>query len=350
MMLVLFTALAWAAPTLDVVGQCPGAVDVLITDASPNGTIALLSGTPTRSGTLPGGPCAGAPTGLSRPTLRQLRTLGPSGWAVVSLNLPAAACTQALEVLDVGTCASSPAVRIVDPDRDGDGYQNPEAGGQDCDDDDPSINPGAPEWPGNLIDDDCNPNTPDELDCAYDPDPALSLGEPPVLAGMTALHNEVRSRLGQAPLQWNPALAVSAQRWADQCGTGLDPNRSPDAGFAYVAQNLAFGSGAAVTPLWLAELWIAESEDYLVGTPISQSTLQVCGHYTQLVWSSTSAIGCGYAWCANRGVYNLVCNYGAGGNYLGQVPFTCGTDPCHDCDFDGALQTDDADDDDPTVQ
>ena len=47
----------------------------------------------------------------------------------------------------------------VEVDQDGDGTP----AGADCDDTNPHVHPRAPEIPGNGIDDDCNPGTPDEL-------------------------------------------------------------------------------------------------------------------------------------------------------------------------------------------
>lgn len=62
--------------------------------------------------------------------------------------------------VDTGRCSG-----IATVDEDGDGFP----AGEDCDDRNPEIHPGREEIPGNGLDDDCNPATPDEV-----PEGALS--------------------------------------------------------------------------------------------------------------------------------------------------------------------------------
>jgi len=64
-----------------------------------------------------------------------------------------------------GWLESNPVSFVLVGDADGDGYYYPEAYGThaevDCNDNDPAVNPGVSEIPGNGKDDDCNPATPD---------------------------------------------------------------------------------------------------------------------------------------------------------------------------------------------
>ncbi|CAG0883243.1 unnamed protein product [Darwinula stevensoni] len=53
------------------------------------------------------------------------------------------------------------------------------------------------------------------------------------------------------------------------------------------------------------------------------------GHYSQLVWASTYAVGCGYvAYGGGNRLY--VCNYGPSGNSKGATVYGVGT-PCTCC-------------------
>lgn len=143
-------------------------------------------------------------------------------------------------------------------------------------------------------------------------------GEPAGLEGTTAAHNEVRAAHGVAPLEWDPALAVIAQGWADQCvdaeaPTGLidhNPNRS-DTYPVYVGENI-YGSSGGATGTDAVALWVTEEADYDYD---ANTCAGVCGHYTQVVWAATTKVGCGIHDCAGLTFGStVVCDYGPGGN------------------------------------
>ncbi len=144
--------------------------------------------------------------------------------------------------------------------------------------------------------------------------------EPPGLSGITALHNQVRAMVGVAPLTWDPDLAAVAQAWADQCvdveiPIGLiDHNAGRSDNYpGYVGENV-YGSGGTATPSGAVSLWAAEEANYdYASNTCAQG--KVCGHYTQLVWSTTQRLGCGLSSCPGLTYGStIVCDYSPGGN------------------------------------
>ncbi len=147
-------------------------------------------------------------------------------------------------------------------------------------------------------------------------------GEPPGLEGTTAAHNQVRAAHGVPPLVWDPSLAATAQAWAEQCidndaPIGLidhNPNRS-DGHPAYVGENV-YGSSGGASGTDAVALWVSEEADYDYDT---NSCSGVCGHYTQVVWATTTAVGCGIHDCPGLTYGStVVCDYMPGGNTGGR--------------------------------
>lgn len=146
--------------------------------------------------------------------------------------------------------------------------------------------------------------------------------EPAGLVGTTDAHNQVRAAHGVAPLTWDPALAVIAQGWAEQCvdteaPIGLidhNPNRS-DTYPEYVGENI-YGSGGPASGTDAVTLWASEEADYDYA---SNTCSGICGHYTQIVWAATTKVGCGIHTCPGLTYGNsVICNYGPGGNSGGR--------------------------------
>ncbi len=125
-----------------------------------------------------------------------------------------------------------------------------------------------------------------------------------------AEHNRVRAKHCAAPLTWSPKLATVAQQWANSLrDTGCKFGHS---GGQY-GENLAAGTTGALPPSAVVAMWYDEVKGYSFQQPgFSMQT----GHFTQVVWRSTSQVGCGMSQCNGNDIW--VCEYDSPGNWEGQ--------------------------------
>ena len=154
-----------------------------------------------------------------------------------------------------------------------------------------------------------------------------SATEPAGLHGTLAAHNAARAKVGVAPLFWDEKLAARAQAWADLCIDVAAPiglldhnaNRSVGLPF-YVGENI-YGATGRVSGVTATQRWIGEKANYHHASN-SCDAGKTCGHYTQVVWSSSVRVGCAISHCGALQFSNsVVCNYGPGGNIPGQSPY-----------------------------
>ena len=96
-----------------------------------------------------------------------------------------------------------------------------------------------------------------------------------------------------------------------------------------MGQNLAAGyPPGAFSITAFVNGWAAEAADYDYASNTCAPG-KVCGHYTQIVWRSTTSLGCVLHTCAGGtpppgfpGSWDyLVCDYAPPGNFIGQRPY-----------------------------
>jgi len=124
--------------------------------------------------------------------------------------------------------------------------------------------------------------------------------------------NQYRAEHNAPALTWDDSLANEGQTWANKCDF---KHSTMGNGENLYAGTGSFNGASAVTS------WYDEINSYNFNNPgFSGST----GHFTQLVWKSTTKVGCGLKLCSyldSAGFNNaefLVCEYSPPGNYQGQ--------------------------------
>ncbi|KAI5951394.1 PRY1 [Candida jiufengensis] len=112
-------------------------------------------------------------------------------------------------------------------------------------------------------------------------------------------HNQKRSLHGVPPLIWDENLYNYAQNYANQ----FDQIGFKHSGGPY-GENLALGLNDATS---VVNMWYSEIKYYSWNHQYSSST----GHFSQVVWKSTSKLGCG------RSGNFWICSYSSPGNLSG---------------------------------
>jgi pathogenesis-related protein 1 len=144
--------------------------------------------------------------------------------------------------------------------------------------------------------------------------------EPENMKGMVARHNYWRSKVKVKPLVWSEELAAFAQKWADELARkGCEMEHRPATGEwgTRYGENIYWSSGMSNEATAVVDSWASEVKFF--NPRNGKCSGGVCGHYTQIVWSATTQVGCGMAKCGNEEIW--VCNYDPPGNYKNQKPY-----------------------------
>ncbi|RAL49428.1 hypothetical protein DM860_012861 [Cuscuta australis] len=129
--------------------------------------------------------------------------------------------------------------------------------------------------------------------------PAATDDENSIAAYLEA-HNAAREGLTSAEeglLSWNATLADYAENYAKKMASSTGCSDLYHSGSEEYGENLAWGSGEFMTGKAAVEMWVSEKANYTYATN-SCKTGQMCGHYTQVVWKATAAVGCARTKCA----------------------------------------------------
>ena len=153
------------------------------------------------------------------------------------------------------------------------------------------------------------------------PPPRTSAPSTAVEMRLLEAHNAERRRAGVAPLAWEEGLEAEARAWARRLiQTGRFEHDPAQHGHG---ENLWTGWGDRTwTPGEMVAEWAAEKSDYRHGVfpDVSRTgDWRAVGHYTQMIWSGTTHVGCAIATQGDRSV--LACRYSPPGNIDGMSAY-----------------------------
>lgn len=122
-------------------------------------------------------------------------------------------------------------------------------------------------------------------------------------SAILAEHNKYRALHGVSDLSWSSELAAYAQAYADKydCSGTLTHSGGP------YGENLGLGYSTT----GVVDAWYSEIKEYNWNSPSAS-------HFTQVVWKSTTQLGCGYKQCGSYWGQYTICSYNPAGNFAGE--------------------------------
>ncbi|KAL5107886.1 Peptidase inhibitor 15 [Taenia crassiceps] len=152
-------------------------------------------------------------------------------------------------------------------------------------------------------------------------------------------HIQVRSKVQPSAsnmmyMKYSKKLEAMAEKWVRLCKyEHPNPQMYPE--YEKLGQNLAISGGTAQNIKWMSGGWAAEARYYGYANNTCTSG-KICGHYTQMIWSSSKNLGCAINRCDNivpqwpKPIYLLACQYSPPGNYRDKKPYKEGN-ACSKC-------------------
>ncbi len=145
---------------------------------------------------------------------------------------------------------------------------------------------------------------------------APSRGDAGLQSVVLALHNQERAAVGAPALLWSARLARDARTWAERlAASGVFQH---DGANTSEGENLWMGTRGAFRLEDMVSGWVNEKAQFR-RVRSWQANFHRVGHYTQMIWARTSAVGCALAQSA-RYEY-LVCRYDPPGNVWNESPY-----------------------------
>lgn len=141
-------------------------------------------------------------------------------------------------------------------------------------------------------------------------------------ATMLAAHNAARAAVGVPALAWDAGLAADARAHAEAMARTGRYQHAVQPAIGREGENLWRGVRDVYDYRSMAATWVDEARVFVNRpAPAFSATgrWQDVGHYSQIVWRTTTAVGCAIA---SDATYDyVVCRYGPPGNVIGRLAF-----------------------------